>query len=107
MLDPDLVTLRQQAERGDQDAVDRLSSWLASGAISTSCESSQIVAAAMRSTSWWSLLASEEIAASCNALPPTDTRMQSKYLPNSTTIRQTRMWNSARGADHVRHQNAH
>jgi hypothetical protein len=40
-------------------------------------------------------------------LPPTDTRMQSKYLPNSTTIRQTRMWNSARGADHVRHQNAH
>jgi hypothetical protein len=26
MLDPDLVTLRQQAERGDQDAVDQLSS---------------------------------------------------------------------------------
>jgi len=24
MLDPDLVTLRQQAERGDQDAVDQL-----------------------------------------------------------------------------------
>jgi hypothetical protein len=50
MLDPDLVTLRQQAERGARTRLTSLSSWLASGAISTSCESSQIVAAAMRST---------------------------------------------------------
>ena len=82
------------------------SSWLASEVISMNCERLPIVAAAMRSTSWSSLPANEEIEKNCFDLLPAVIKMQSRYLLNSTGTRQTMKWNSALGADGARPQNA-
>src|SRR5664280_2723194 len=71
------------------------SSWPVSEVTSKSYEGLQIVAAAMPSTSWWNWPANEETATNWDDLPPTDIKTPSRFLLNSTTIRQTWTWSRA------------
>ena len=95
MPDPDLMVLRQQAERGDRTRLTNSSRWPASEVTWMNCERLPIVAAAMRSTSSSSWPANEVIEMNCDDLLPAVIKMQPRYLPNSTGTQHTKKWNSA------------